>query len=69
MANDKAKIVELGGKKYVAHLDKKGGPVILPMGADYNTFIPCPPVQGNECVLGYHEECVNGEIWCISGPE
>jgi len=60
-----AEIVELHGKKYVATLDEKGEPIIIAFGGDYNTYITCPPIQGNECPIGYDEECRFGEIWCI----
>jgi len=65
MANDKAKVVMLDGKKFVAHMDKEGKPQIIAFGGSFDTGIPCPPTQGNECPHGYDEECINGTIWCM----
>lgn len=60
-------IVELDGEKYIVRKDKKGKPEIIAFGNDFNTFIICPPIQGNECPIGWDEECISQEIWCIVG--
>jgi len=65
-------VVNINGTKWVVYKDpSEDKPVVMLFGDDYNTFIPCdpPPFQGNECVHGYTEECISGQIWCLFNPE